>query len=106
MKFRRCDIERALAKKGEEIDTTFVIEGHFDDGTAPDGQLYDFTGQDSITKIIVKKHKCKHCEHHPFEKKHPEWVQDKKCGETNKKDNKDGNDDKEPTGSSERGKKK
>jgi len=52
MKFRREDIEKALAERGEMIDTNFIIKGTFDDGTAPFGQMYSFEGKDTITKIV------------------------------------------------------
>jgi hypothetical protein len=52
IKFRRDDIEKALAQKGEILDTEFILKGTF---TTCSGQLYDFEGSDSITKIIQKK---------------------------------------------------
>jgi len=54
MKFRRQDIENALAEKGEVIDTEFILKGKFNDGTAMYGQPYDFEGRDFIMKIIEK----------------------------------------------------
>ena len=55
MKFRRQDIEKALAEKGQVIDTGFILKGTFDDGTALFGQLYNFEGTDSITKIVSEE---------------------------------------------------
>ncbi|MDI6788278.1 MAG: hypothetical protein QME51_07895, partial [Planctomycetota bacterium] len=66
MKFRRQDIEKALAEKGEVLDTKFILKGTFtesqrspdyfgNDGTAPSDLPYQFEGRDSITKIIAKE---------------------------------------------------
>ncbi|MBA7712221.1 hypothetical protein ES703_121192 [subsurface metagenome] len=47
MKFRRQEIEQALAEQGEVLDTNFILKGKFDNG-------YNFGGQDFVTKIITK----------------------------------------------------
>ncbi|MBI2438083.1 MAG: hypothetical protein HYV36_04625 [Lentisphaerae bacterium] len=49
IKFRRRDIEAALAEIGETIDVYFVIEGAWQSET---GISYSFEGADSIMKII------------------------------------------------------
>ena len=54
IKFRRQDIEKSLLEKGEILDTEFILQGTFDDGTALYGQQYSFEGKDNITKIITK----------------------------------------------------
>jgi len=51
MKFRRQDIEAALAEKGEEIDIEFVVRGKYKVGQ----QVYIFKGTDSIKKILPGK---------------------------------------------------
>ena len=52
LKFRRQDIENALAEKGETIDTEFILKGVFNDGTAPSDLPYQLEGRDSIMKIV------------------------------------------------------
>ena len=48
VKFRRQDIEDALAQKGETIDNHFVVRGTFEH----DGDVYIFQGEDDIKKVL------------------------------------------------------
>ncbi|MBI2442068.1 MAG: hypothetical protein HYV35_11950 [Lentisphaerae bacterium] len=49
IKFRRRDIEAALAEQGEALDIHFVVEGTWQDAS---GLSYRFEGADSISKIV------------------------------------------------------
>lgn len=51
IKFRRQDIEAALAQIGESIDIDFIVRGAWQDEA---GNSYIFQGADSITKIIAR----------------------------------------------------
>ncbi|MBI4712565.1 MAG: hypothetical protein HY762_04595 [Planctomycetes bacterium] len=50
IKFRRQAVEAALAAKGEQIDTEFIVRGRFNNGAS-----CDFEGKDSITKIVSEE---------------------------------------------------
>lgn len=52
IKFRRRDIEAALAQIGESIDIYFIVRGAWQDEA---GNSYVFQGTDSITKIVGAK---------------------------------------------------
>ena len=51
VKFRRRDIEAALAQIGESLDVDFIVRGAWQDSA---GNSYVFQGADSITKIIAR----------------------------------------------------